>query len=189
MEKKVELTRDLLCESFIELMKTHPFEKITIKMITDGAGVIRPTFYNYYQDKIELLHYILEDRLFSQLRNLVETNMGKEAFKMLFYKLDAESDYYKNAFSIVESHYFLDVFTEKIRELMSLFFNTMHTKKMIDNISIETVTKYYALSLTSVLHYWLTEKDDSLTGDDLYKAYEFFLTNSIVDIIEQKKLY
>lgn len=183
MEKKVELTRDLLCESFIELMKKHPFEKITIKMITDGAGVIRPTFYNYYQDKIELLQSILEDRLFAQLRDLVETNMGKEAFKMLFYKLDAEKLYYKNAFSITESHYFLDVFTEKIRELMLLFFKKMHTKKMIDNISIETVSKYYALSLTSVIDYWLTEQNDPVTGEDIYEAYEFFLTNSIVDII------
>lgn len=188
MEKKVELTRDLLCESFIELMKKHPFEKITIKMITDGAGVIRPTFYNYYQDKIELLHYILEERLFFQLREMIDTNMGNEAFKLLFYKLDAESEYYSNAFSIAEPHYFLDVFTEKVRELMLLFFKSMHTKKMIDNISIETVSKYYALSLTSVLHYWLTEKDESLTGEDLYKSYEFFLTNSIIDIIDQKKL-
>ena len=188
MEKKVELTRDLLCESFIELMKIHPFEKITIKMITDGAGVIRPTFYNYYQDKIEILHYIVENRLFSQLRDLVNTNMGKEAFKMLFYKIDSEEEFYRNAFSISENNYFLDIFIEKIRELIMQFFKNMHTKNIINDISIETVSKYYALSLTSIIHYWLTETDHKVSGDELYKAYEFFLTNSIVDIIEQKKL-
>ena len=35
----------LLAESFKELAKKHPIEKITIKEITDLAGVIRPTFY------------------------------------------------------------------------------------------------------------------------------------------------
>ena len=41
----------LLAESFKELALKHPIEKITIKEITDKAGVIRPTFYNHFQDK------------------------------------------------------------------------------------------------------------------------------------------
>ena len=49
MEDKKELTKDLLTASFRELVLQIPFEKITIKMITDGAGVIRPTFYKHFQ--------------------------------------------------------------------------------------------------------------------------------------------
>ena len=41
----------LLAESLKELTGNHPIEKITIKEITDKAGVIRPTFYNHFQDK------------------------------------------------------------------------------------------------------------------------------------------
>jgi membrane protease YdiL (CAAX protease family) len=40
MEDKKELTKDLLTLSFRELILKIPFDKITIKMITDGAGVI-----------------------------------------------------------------------------------------------------------------------------------------------------
>lgn len=43
----------LLAESFKELALKHPIEKITIKEITDKAGVIRPTFYNHFQDKYD----------------------------------------------------------------------------------------------------------------------------------------
>ena len=46
----------LLAESLKELTIKQPIEKITIKEITDKAGVIRPTFYNHFQDKYELLH-------------------------------------------------------------------------------------------------------------------------------------
>ena len=53
MERKRELTKILLAESFKELLIKGSFDKITIKMITDQAGVIRPTFYNYFQDKYE----------------------------------------------------------------------------------------------------------------------------------------
>ena len=45
----------LLAESLKELTIKQPIEKITIKEITDKAGVIRPTFYNHFQDKYELL--------------------------------------------------------------------------------------------------------------------------------------
>ena len=48
----------LLAESFKELVAVTPVEKITIKEITDKAGVIRPTFYNHFQDKYELLEWI-----------------------------------------------------------------------------------------------------------------------------------
>ena len=40
-----------LMDSFKALVRQYPVEKITIKQITDGAGVIRPTFYNHFHDK------------------------------------------------------------------------------------------------------------------------------------------
>ena len=49
------MTKALIGESLKVLMRNHPFEKITIKMITDEAGVIRPTFYNYFCDKYEVV--------------------------------------------------------------------------------------------------------------------------------------
>ena len=44
----------ILAESLKELSENRPIDKITIKEITDKAGVIRPTFYNHFQDKYEL---------------------------------------------------------------------------------------------------------------------------------------
>ena len=55
MEQIKELTKRLIANSFKELMLQIPFEKITIKMITDHASVIRPTFYNHFHDKYELV--------------------------------------------------------------------------------------------------------------------------------------
>ena len=62
-EVKKELTKDLLALSFKELIMKMPFEKITVKMITDGADVIRPTFYKHFQDKYEIIEYILEKEI------------------------------------------------------------------------------------------------------------------------------
>ena len=51
MESKKDLTKELIANCFHELMLTTPFDKITIKMITGEAGLIRPTFYKHFQDK------------------------------------------------------------------------------------------------------------------------------------------
>ena len=50
MHPKKEL-KILLAESFKELVLEKLVEKITIKEITDRAGVTRVTFYNHFQDK------------------------------------------------------------------------------------------------------------------------------------------
>ena len=55
----------MLADSLKELALSRSLEKITIKEITDKAGVIRPTFYNHCQDKYELLEWIInKDLLF-----------------------------------------------------------------------------------------------------------------------------
>ena len=56
----------LLAKSLKEIAVRRPVEKITIKEITDKAGVIRPTFYNHFQDKFELIEWIIRTELLEQ---------------------------------------------------------------------------------------------------------------------------
>ena len=52
-------TNQILADSIKALVLTKPVEKITIKEITDRAGVIRPTFFNHIKEKYELLEWII----------------------------------------------------------------------------------------------------------------------------------
>ena len=65
----------LLAESFKELALRQPIEKITIKEITDKAGVIRPTFYNHFQDKYDLLEWIIDKELLEPVEPLIQNGM------------------------------------------------------------------------------------------------------------------
>ena len=66
-KKDVELA---LAESLKSLVVRTPFDKITIKQITDGAGVIRVTFYNHFQDKYDLLGYRVRREILEPVRIL-----------------------------------------------------------------------------------------------------------------------
>ena len=74
----------LLAEALKELAEKHPIEKITIKEITDRAGVIRPTFYNHFQDKYELLEWIIMEDLLKPMIPLIKNGMLDQAWIFLF---------------------------------------------------------------------------------------------------------
>lgn len=87
----------LLAESFKELALKQPIEKITIKEITDKAGVIRPTFYNHFQDKYDLLEWIIDKELLEPVEPLIQNGMINEALVLLFSGIEREKEFYTKA--------------------------------------------------------------------------------------------
>ena len=60
MDSRKDMTKRLIADGFKALMLRYPFEKISIMMITNEAGIRRPSFYNHFQDKYDLLAWIVE---------------------------------------------------------------------------------------------------------------------------------
>ena len=52
---KRKTTKDILAESFLELINDKRISKITINDITSNCGMTQPTFYNYFKDKYDLI--------------------------------------------------------------------------------------------------------------------------------------
>ena len=84
----------LLAEALKELAEKHPIEKITIKEITDRAGVIRPTFYNHFQDKYELLEWIIMEDLLKPMIPFIKNGMLDQAWIFLFTSIEREKTFY-----------------------------------------------------------------------------------------------
>lgn len=76
---KKKTAKELLGESFEELLKSKPFEKITINEIAENCGVGRRTFYNNFIDKYDLatwlyirqLNAFVEERDQAQLADFI----------------------------------------------------------------------------------------------------------------------
>ena len=79
MESKKDLTKELIANCFHELMLTTPFDKITIKMITGEAGLIRPTFYKHFQDKYEVLEWLFKTNVMDNVDLLLNNEMESDA--------------------------------------------------------------------------------------------------------------
>lgn len=76
MDRRILKTRSVIKESLTALMKEKPFDKITIKDITDRANINRATFYLHYMDKYDLLEQSQNDIL-NEIREVLA-----DAFKI-----------------------------------------------------------------------------------------------------------
>jgi AcrR family transcriptional regulator len=85
-DPRVDRTRKLISEAFLEVMDKVGFEGLTVNDIAEKAGINRATFYAHFADKHELLSH--EVRIgFTELiqgRGLWERSLDKEAVSELF---------------------------------------------------------------------------------------------------------
>lgn len=185
MEDKRELTKDLLTMSFKELVMQMPFEKITIKMITDGAGVIRPTFYKHFQDKYEVIEWILNKDIADKIQVLTDNNMEEDIFRLLCSCLEKDREFYKrlyliegpNSFEALLSRYIFDMFLSLLNKY------PLKSPDKVAILSKDSMARFYTFGLADSLKYWITH-DIPYSSDQLYEAYSYIIRNSILDLIE-----
>ncbi len=82
------MTKDSIADAFEDLIKTRPFNKITISMICDTAHVGRNTFYYYFQHKQELIDYICTrdyQKNSSPYHEIRTENIGVQSFFTYLY--------------------------------------------------------------------------------------------------------
>ena len=108
----------LLAESFKELAKKHPIEKITIKEITDLAGVIRPTFYNHFQDKYVLLEWIIKTELLGPSEPLIQNGMISEGLILLFTNIEKEREFYTKAIRLEGQNSFGEIAKNCVQQVL-----------------------------------------------------------------------
>jgi len=56
-----KLTKKVIQESFLELLKTKSLDKVTVKDLVEKCQINRNTFYYYYRDIYDLLEHVFED--------------------------------------------------------------------------------------------------------------------------------
>lgn len=188
MEGKKDATKALLVSSFKKLVLTRPFEKITIKMITDDAGVIRPTFYNYFQDKYEVLEWIFTHEIADKMNLLLENDMDYEAIKMLFICLEKQREFYKRAFLITGPNGFYELLENyTYRTFLNLLSKyPLKQDAHIHFLTPENIAKYYTMSLCEAVRAWITLDNTDLTAEEIYEAYLYLIHHSLLDTIDRK---
>ena len=180
-----------LQESFKKLILKHNFDKITIKMITDDAGLIRPTFYNHYADKYEVLEEIFYNDIFKGSKMLIENKMPYEAIYYMFSRIESNKKFYLQAIKITGQNSFEEIINNNLIKIFKNLFNKFHNNKILivydinnskEKFSVNYIAEYYSRGLTFIIKRWI-EQGVKISSRELADKYKILVTNSLDDII------
>lgn len=186
MEQIKELTKRLIANSFKELMLQMPFEKITIKMITDHANVIRPTFYNHFHDKYELLEWILQNEILDKAVECFNRDDGSKAIKLIISGIYEDRDFYRKAFEVAGQNGFAETL---LANLSAIFKKTPGVQSINGDdakAKQELVSRYYASGLITVIHFVIFDAGD-MKIDDIIMLYKHLASHTVYDVLTVNK--
>jgi AcrR family transcriptional regulator len=95
--RQVERTKSWIFDAIMLLMDEMPYKKITVLDICEKAGVARPTFYRYYDDKDDVLFEYLAKTINTELLNIEKAkNDDKQNDIVLMFDYKYMIKYQKN---------------------------------------------------------------------------------------------
>ena len=186
MERKGEMTKALLGQKFKELVVKKSFDKITIKMITDEAGVIRPTFYNYFRDKYEVMEWLLWEDVFKEVSELMEQEHGMESLKLLFRKFEEDKTYYEKVFEVTGQNSFEEMLYGRIFNMEEILVKNHPLKHVrgMPHVDEKIFLEFHAISLVNGLKYWLIKESKNISAGDAMEFYQYMMSHSILDLLD-----
>lgn len=151
----------------MNLMKTTPYDEITVQMILDGANAGRTTFYDHFRNKDHLLVFGLEE-LERDLRKASEAERSLVGFSSHFF---AHARDHKGVYrSLVKGSgwaivrpFFQDMFSSLIKDRL--------TGARLGTDVPEDLLKHFLASTMTELVVWWMEKNSSLSHDEINEMY------------------
>lgn len=178
--------KDLLAQSLYLLLEEKQFDKITIKQITEKAGVIRGTFYNHFYDKYEALEYLTYLILIQNNRNTFGDDDYKFLHKNILKTIEKEKKFFVKAFKVDGQNNFEDML---INVFKTIFIEVLEKNELDFTNSIidkELFARKSANTIAFLIKTWIFEKEN-YTYEDMYKIIELLFSKSVKEIMNDLK--
>ncbi len=186
---RIKRTQKSIKEAFFDLSEKVGFEHISVKDITDYAGISRNTFYLHYSDKYDLLNRICDElmrilffRVGKQLRRAQRGDFSVErvaaVIKLGLSAVEDNKRYYK----ILLSDFGADILLEKISQIIRLCLNLV--KNDIDMLS-EYSLEYIVDGMTGVIRYCVMHNVENTENECL--AFTKIHLGSIINAANEKE--
>lgn len=176
-----------MAASLKTLAQKMPFEKITIKQITDGAGVIRVTFYNHFQDKYDLLEWIVKTEILDPVRILIANKMFRDAVVLIFANMKKDREFYMHVVNMKGQNSFEEIVDSAISSLLlSILEENWEGRELAYRwMEPKYIAKYYAKAMTYMVVQWIGQ-GMNLEPEEMGAVYEYMAYRSLWDIMEGK---
>lgn len=153
-------TKEIIALAFQELTSQKAINKISITDIMKQADFRRQTFYDYFDDKYDLITWIFSDELCQSIEPIMVWNNWDTILWRLLTYLESKKDYYKKIFLNVKLDSFKEFFIYSIKNIIKQltddYFNGQFLSLEKEQI-IQTATDFYSYGISESLYHWVLE--------------------------------
>lgn len=156
-DRRIRYTRLALRQSLLELMRSRPIDKITVKEICAHADINRGTFYTHFNSPYDLLQQI-ENELYDALdRSLAETPLRSGALSALLLELFGLIAKNEDLCRILFSEYGDKVFLRRIVDIArDKCMEEWHTQiPSVDSGTLNQLYTFIATGSVSLIQLWI----------------------------------
>lgn len=179
-------TDQILADSLKKLVEKKPVEKITIKEITDKAGVIRPTFYNHFQDKYELLEWIIRQDILGPAYPLIKNGLTNQAVLLVFTSLVREKEFYSRLGRMDGPVTFEDLIVKCMKDMLLEIFSEHPRSKHAKFawMTLDMLSEHYARSMCFAVEVWIRQ-GMTVPPQEMADVYEYLMSHSMEQAIRE----
>ncbi|MDO4544225.1 MAG: TetR-like C-terminal domain-containing protein [Clostridia bacterium] len=155
--QRVRLSKTMLKNALIELLRTKSLEKITIYELCNVAQINRTTFYKYYGNQYDLLSDI-ENDIFSELNeNLLAPNrMDLAMLSDVIEYLEADRDKWRILINSVDDQAFINKLfaLPRIHEMVRENAPMQYSERMEEYVRL-----FYCQGGYAIIRKWLNDEN------------------------------
>ncbi len=155
MDRRIQKTRQLIMNTFIDLLAENGFEKITINGIAERANINRGTVYLHYVDKFDLLDKCIGtyvELLLNHCADSADTILNASAFQTVFEYLEKNFTIYK----LLLSNEGFGFFSSRLYAIIAQIVTEVIGMKSENNAFSNSVTTHFLTSgFMGVLEWWI----------------------------------
>ena len=175
--RRISITKQLLCESFMSLLKQKPIDKISVTELCQAANVNRGSFYAHYADVYDLLgqiESIVYERLCSAVRNCNYTRSDFPLISRVIEAVKAERSFCDALFGKYGSKQFLDKCCEINRQDITNEWRKKYPG--LDDLTLDTTYTFMVKGSLGIIEEWVNNDFSqpadfiSLSICDMYAA-------------------
>ncbi len=147
-------TKKAIYYTFIDLLSTKPFDKITIRDIVEVCGINRNTFYYYYSDIYDLLEEIFTNKI----NEMIEAHKSGKSWVTSFIKIANEAyEHKKMIYNICSSRsyeYLENYMYRACNQVVVEVVRNIAEDMNVPDADIEFIASFYEYGFVGVLSEW-----------------------------------
>jgi len=148
-------TKQALAQALRQLLNTRTLDKITVKDITDCAGLNRQTFYYHFQDVYDLIRWIFEEGIRDHLDLEGGSQDLRKEMSEVFRLIQDERDLVLNAYRSISRDYLEQYMLFLLERILRPRMEADPASAALTAEEREFVLNFYNYAIVGLLENWI----------------------------------